>query len=304
VDNNKVIVEGFGGFLNTVKQFISGVGKDALEDTIFSSKNKKGDQDFPASLYSAEIIRSALINAVNTIDNILVGMNPDDKENAENSASDMLDFLESSFKKVQGIIEDRDSGDMTEKEMNSTLSEISKKLDIMTRPGGVLQKWKNEFLGANSEKLLSNEYLNKGNDLVKKGREIYSEVAQIKDLKDRIDSSSFDKLIQRSIDFIETGDSRPRKPSNIKTFGKDSKDQDPEVVKDYKKRLEKLGLRSNDIADKFGKSDQENTKKAMQYIGTVNGKVYNDSDEALRDFQKDLGIYVDKQEEIKKILGL
>ena len=42
----------------------------------------------------------------------------------------------------------------------------------------------------------------------------------------------------------------------------------------------------------------------MQYIGTVNGKVYNDSDEALRDFQKDLGIYVDKQEEIKKILGL
>lgn len=295
------IVEGFGGFLNTAKQFISGVGKGAFDNTLLASKEKPGT-DFPASIYSAEVLRGALISAANAIDNILSGMDPADVSNAKSSASDMINFIQSSFKEVQKIIEDGGKGSMTNQKMNSTISEISKKLDVITRPGGVLQKWKDEFLGVNNEKVVGREYLDKGRDLIAKGRSIIAQIENVKNLKAKIASTDLEGIVKRS---IEAGkDNRPLKPKDIKTFGKDANDQDPAVVNEYRERLAKLGLKSKDTEGKYGPDDQAKTKQAMQYIGSVTGKVYADSDEALRDFQRDLGVYTSKQEEIKSILGV
>lgn len=302
---DKRIVEGFGGFLNTAKQFFAGVGKGALDDTIFASK-KKPEQDFPNAIYSAEVLRNALINTANTIDNVLSGMSEKDpdRKSAESSASEMINFIRTSFVEVNKIIDDGGSGEMTEAKMNSTLSEISRKLDVMTRSGGILQKWKEEFLGVNNQKIAGSEYLEKGKSLVEKGKSLMAEVANIKKLEDSIEAKSFGNVLNRSLDALKGGDTRPFKPKDIKTFGKDPKNQDPVAVKEYRERLAKIGLKSNDSDDKYGSDDQVKTKQAMQYLGAVNGKVYTDSEESLRDFQRDLGIYTSKQEEVKSILGV
>ena len=74
----------------------------------------------------------------------------------------------------------------------------------------------------------------------------------------------------------------------------------PEVVQRYRERLKKIGVDANQEG-KYTASDKPSTAQAMQYIGTVTGKTYGDGDEALADFQKDLGAYTDKQDDIKKL---
>ena len=303
MNREKRIVEGFGGFLNTAKQFIAGVGKGALDNTILSGSEKR-EIDFPASVYSAEVLRSAIINTVNTIDNILAGMDPADKKTAEASASEMFSFLKESFVEVNKILQDGGSGSITNEKMNSTLSEISKKLDIMTRPNGILQKWKDEFMGVKNEKFVGREYLSKGRGLIEAGKNIMKQVEYVKKLKAQIKSTDLEGVVNRSLEAMKGGDTRELKPKEVKTFGKDPKEQDPEIVKEYRMRLVRLGLVSKDGGDSYGPDDEQKTKQAMQYLGTVTGKVYTDSDESLREFQRDLGIYVDKQDEVKDILGV
>ena len=300
------IVEGFGGFLNMAKQFVAGVGKGALDDTIFSRTEKK-EEDIPASVYSAEVLRSALLNTSSKMVNVLAGIDPADKNAAEASASEMFSFLKDSYAKVQEILVDKGPDGknlITVQKMNSTLSEISKKLDIMTRPNGILQKWKDEFMGIKNSKFVGREFLSKGRGLIEEGKRIMQQVEYVKKLKDQIKSTDLEGVVSRSLAAMKGGDTREFKPKEVKTFGKDPEEQVPEIVKEYRMRLVRLGLVSKDSGDTYGSNDAQMTKQAMGYLGAVTGKVYTDSDESLRDFQRDLGIYVDKQEDIKDILGV
>ena len=297
------IVEGFGGFLNMAKQFVAGVGKGALDDTIFSRTEKK-EEDIPASVYSAEVLRSAILNTTTTMVNVLAGIDQVDKAAAEASAAEMFSFLKDSYKKVYDILEDKKEDGpkvITTQKMNSTLSEISSKLDVMTRPNGILQKWKDEFMGIKNSKFVGKEFLSKGRGLVEAGKKIMQQVEYVKKLKDQIKSKDLEGVVNRSLAAAKGEDTREFKP---KTFGKDPEEQVPEIVKEYRMRLVRLGLVSKDNGDTYGSNDAQMTKQAMGYLGAVTGKVYTDSDESLRDFQRDLGIYVDKQEEIKDILGV
>lgn len=297
------IVEGFGGFLNMAKQFVAGVGKGALDDTIFSRTEKK-EEDIPASVYSAEVLRSAILNTTTTMVNVLAGIDQADKAAAEASAAEMFSFLKDSYKKVYDILEDKKEDGpkvITTQKMNSTLSEISSKLDVMTRPNGILQKWKDEFMGIKNSKFVGKEFLSKGRGLVEAGKKIMQQVEYVKKLKDQIKSKDLEGVVNRSLAAAKGEDTREFKP---KTFGKDPEEQVPEIVKEYRMRLVRLGLVSKDNGDTYGSNDAQMTKQAMGYLGAVTGKVYTDSDESLRDFQRDLGIYVDKQEEIKDILGV
>ena len=297
------IVEGFGGFLNMAKQFVAGVGKGALDDTIFSRTEKK-EEDIPASVYSAEVLRSAILNTTTTMVNVLAGLDQADKAAAEASAAEMFSFLKDSYKKVYDILEDKKEDGpkvITTQKMNSTLSEISSKLDVMTRPNGILQKWKDEFMGIKNSKFVGKEFLSKGRGLVEAGKKIMQQVEYVKKLKDQIKSKDLEGVVNRSLAAAKGEDTREFKP---KTFGKDPEEQVPEIVKEYRMRLVRLGLVSKDNGDTYGSNDAQMTKQAMGYLGAVTGKVYTDSDESLRDFQRDLGIYVDKQEEIKDILGV
>ena len=297
------IVEGFGGFLNMAKQFVAGVGKGALDDTIFSRTEKK-EENIPASVYSAEVLRSAILNTTTTMVNVLAGIDQADKAAAEASAAEMFSFLKDSYKKVYDILEDKKEDGpkvITTQKMNSTLSEISSKLDVMTRPNGILQKWKDEFMGIKNSKFVGKEFLSKGRGLVEAGKKIMQQVEYVKKLKDQIKSKDLEGVVNRSLAAAKGEDTREFKP---KTFGKDPEEQVPEIVKEYRMRLVRLGLVSKDNGDTYGSKDAQMTKQAMGYLGAVTGKVYTDSDESLRDFQRDLGIYVDKQEEIKDILGV
>jgi hypothetical protein len=303
VSKERHIVEGFGGFLNMAKQFVAGVGKGALDDTIFSRTEKK-EEDIPASVYSAEVLRSAILNTTTTMVNVLAGIDQADKAAAEASAAEMFSFLKDSYKKVYDILEDKKEDGpkvITTQKMNSTLSEISSKLDVMTRPNGILQKWKDEFMGIKNSKFVGKEFLSKGRGLVEAGKKIMQQVEYVKKLKDQIKSKDLEGVVNRSLAAAKGEDTREFKP---KTFGKDPEEQVPEIVKEYRMRLVRLGLVSKDSGDTYGSNDAQMTKQAMGYLGAVTGKVYTDSDESLRDFQRDLGIYVDKQEDIKDILGV
>ena len=299
---DKRIVEGFGGFLNTAKQFIGGVGKGALDDTFLGSKDKP-QEDIPGAIYSAEVLRNAIITTANKIDNILAVVDKADLANAKSSASEITTFLKESFVELNKIIDEGGSGQMTAAARNSAVSKISSKLQIMSRAGGIIDKWKEEFLGKNNEKFVGSAYLDKGRGLMQEARAMMQKVQDVKALKAKIKSGEADEIIKRSLAAMKGGDIRPEKPKEIKTFGADAKDQEPEIVKEYRARLEKIGLPSTDT-DLYGKMDQQQTKRAMQYIGTITGKVYGDSDEALRDFQKDLGIYVDNKDKAEAILRL
>jgi hypothetical protein len=285
------------------KQFVAGVGKGALDDTIFSRTEKK-EEDIPASVYSAEVLRSAILNTTTTMVNVLAGIDQADKAAAEASAAEMFSFLKDSYKKVYDILEDKKEDGpkvITTQKMNSTLSEISSKLDVMTRPNGILQKWKDEFMGIKNSKFVGKEFLSKGRGLVEAGKKIMQQVEYVKKLKDQIKSKDLEGVVNRSLAAAKGEDTREFKP---KTFGKDPEEQVPEIVKEYRMRLVRLGLVSKDSGDTYGSNDAQMTKQAMGYLGAVTGKVYTDSDESLRDFQRDLGIYVDKQEEVKDILGI
>ena len=299
---NKRIVEGFGGFLNTAKQFIGGVGKGALDDTFLGSKDKP-QENIPDAIYSAEVLRNAIITTANKIDNILAVVDKADLANAQSSASEITTFLRESFIELNKILDEGGSGQMTAAARNSAVSKISKKLEIISRAGGIIDKWKNEFLGKNNEKFVGSAYLDKGRGLMQEARAMMQKVQDVKALQAKVKSGEADEIIKRSLAAMKGGDTRPEKPKEIKTFGADAKNQEPEIVKQYRARLEKIGLPSTDT-NLYGKMDQQQTKRAMQYIGTITGKVYGDSDEALRDFQKDLGIYVDNKDKAEAILRL
>jgi hypothetical protein len=299
---DKRIVEGFGGFLNTAKQFIGGVGKGALDGTFLGSKDKP-QEDIPGAIYSAEVLRNAIITTANKIDNILAVVNKADLANAQSSASEITTFLKESFVELNKIIDEGGSGQMTAAARNSAVSKISSKLQIMSRAGGIIDKWKEEFLGKNNEKFVGSAYLDKGRGLMQEARAMMQKVQNVKALQAKVKAGEADEIIKRSLAAMKGGDTGPEKPKELKTFGSDAKDQEPEIVKQYRARLEKIGLPSTDT-DLYGKMDQQQTKRAMQYIGTITGKVYGDSDEALRDFQKDLGIYVDNKDKAEAILRL
>ena len=129
MNKDKRIVEGFGGFLNTAKQFIAGVGKGALDNTFLGGKDKP-EQDIPGAIYSAEVLRNAIITTANKVDNILAVVDKADLENAKSSASEITTFLRASFEELNKIIDEGGSGQMTASARNSAISKISSKLQL------------------------------------------------------------------------------------------------------------------------------------------------------------------------------
>jgi hypothetical protein len=282
-----MLIENFGGFLNTAKKIISG-----------DKESAQMGSDVPADLYSAEAIRNMIITTANKVDNIIGMANEKDRAAAKSSAGEIIAFLRESFVKLEEIIKEQGKGDMTGNERSSTLSKISSQLDIINRSGGVIDKWKTEFLGKGGSKIAGSALFDKGKSLVEKARSIMKVIEDTKAIKDKIKSTEFDQIIKRSIEAASGTDMRGFKPKQD-VFTTDS-NNNPEVVQRYRERLKKIGVDTNQEG-KYTASDKPSTSQAMQYIGTVTGKTYGYGDEALADFQKDLGAYTDNQDDIKKL---
>lgn len=288
-----MLVENFGGFLDKAKNFIAGKNSNN-----FLGSDKNQGADIPADLYSAENLRNLIITTANKVDNIIAMASERDKAQAKSSASEIITFLRDSFVKLEDILKEGGKGDMTAKSRSKVLSDISTQLGVINRNGGVIDKWKTEFLGKGGSKVAGAAYFEKGKTLIEKAKSIMKVVGDAKAIKDKIKSTEFDQIIGRSIEAMKGGDTREFKPK--KEIFTPKENNDPEVVKRYRDRLAKIGI-ENKREGKYTDADKPSTKQAMQYIGTVTGKLYGDSDDALKDFQNDLGLYVSKQDEVKKL---
>jgi hypothetical protein len=289
-----MLIENFGGFLDKAKEFIAGNNSGN-----FIGADKGKGSDVPADLYTAENLRNLVITTANKVDNIIGMANEKDRAEAKASAGEIISFLRSSFVKLEEIIKEGGKGNMTDKARTSALSDISSQLGIINRNGGVIDKWKTEFLGKSGSKVAGSAYFDKGKALIEKAKSIMKVVGDTKAIKDKLKSTEFDQIIKRSSDAISGGDQREFKPKEDVFTSKEN--NDPEVVKRYRDRLKMIGVEAKGEG-KYTDSDKPSTKQAMQYIGTVTGKTYGDSDDALADFQKDLGAYVSKQDDVKKLL--
>jgi hypothetical protein len=114
---NTAVNEDFGSWLNQAKQWVGGVGKGALADTVLAKKDGKDyGADVRDQLYRAEILQSAIFDAGNTIDSILTSLEGTRlQKRARESAGEMISFLQQSIKSVQKILAEGGELDMTNK---------------------------------------------------------------------------------------------------------------------------------------------------------------------------------------------
>ena len=319
------ILEDLGGFLHQNKPFVDGVAQGVKNLFKGNKETPLGKTDASSLYYAAENLKGAVMSAASEIDNVInfkkslygtegngdsateksVGLSA---EEAKSSASEMISFLRDSFKYLVNIQEEIKQNPPSQ--IKSKLDAIEKQLTIIGRKDGPMDKWKNEVMGEQRERVASSGYLQKGRELMQMASDKTAEVTKQSELKQQIRNREGDVLLKKAIDSVKGKPAEqaklPKRPkrSDIPVFSKNSKDPDKSLIKSYQDRLIALGkLPSGHSGGEYDKETQDATKKAMTHLGTITGKVYNDSDEAFQDFQRDLGFYTDNKDEIKKLLG-
>ena len=176
----------------------------------------------------------------------------------------------------------------------------------------MLDKWKDDVLGSKRERVATTAYLEKGRSLMQMAAAKAAEVSNQEKIDKRIKDREADKVINKVIDTVTNmgnggSGSKPsliKKRSDVVVFSKDEEKPNAETVKTFQQRLINLGhLPTGNPNGEFDEDTKEASRKAMNYIGNLTGKVYADTDEAFQDFQRDLGYYNDNQATIRKSLG-
>jgi len=322
-----VIDENLGGFLKQSSDFATGI----VNPKAFTRDDKAPSVDKASILYSAENLKGLLLSAASEIDNVINfkknisgeadGSNvkgdrasSQTAEKAKKGASEMIEFIKKSFVYVtKDINDDLENPQVTLKEITAKLDDIAKTLKIYRRPDGPLDQWKNEVLGEPGKgegrgRIVSAGNLQKGRELMGLASELVSEVTKSQDIKKQVDSIDANKVLKKAVDAFKgvTSDDkeyRIRTRNDVKTFQLNG-EQDKNIIKEFQQRLIDLGhLPSGTPSGVYDKETKKATKIAMTHVGDVSGRVYNDSEQAFIDFQKDLGIYAEKKEEIRKNLG-
>ncbi len=330
--NNEYILEDFKGTLNQAKMFVGGVGKGIADGFTGGPKDSQAESGDKASLiYAAEGLKGNLMSLASEIDNVvnfkrnLYGL--EDKKTAETAtekganvtaeeakeqASEMISFVRDSFTYVTGVRKEIEKGS-TLSSIKGKLDSIGSKIQQIVRKGGILDKWKDDVLGTQRERVASTGYLEKGRSLMQIASAKLSEVSNQLKIEKRIKDRDADVVIKDVMDKAKnmiSGNSSEQKPSlikrksDVKVFSKNSASEDPETVKTFQERLMDLGhLPTGTPSGEFDEATKTAAKNAMNYIGNLTGKVYADTDEAFEDFQRDLGFYKDNKSQIRKELG-
>jgi hypothetical protein len=291
---NEPKVSGFWGWTRRAKEFVSGIGDGALDGTILAGKDKAGP-DVPAELHTAEMLMDVIVALASEVDNVINGADPKNAAECRNSASEIIDFIKNAYSRLKLIIENGVNGDMTSKTRQQNLEDIQKQYNIIIRPDGVLNKWKNEYLGSNREMMLNSEYLSRGMELVAQGDKVISEITNLGNLRSKIESTEIDSQIKRfkgAFSSPAAGESEQEREFKL---------SNAESVKSFRERLNKIGIENRATGD-YGKEDEGPTMKAIQTIGAVTGKTYGNSNDAMRDLYNDAGKISIHREEIKKII--
>ncbi len=143
---NQPRVSGFWGWTRRAAEYVSNIGDGALDGTILAGKDKV-DPDVPAELHAAETMMGVIISFASEIDNVINGADPKNRDKCKNSASEIVEFVKTSYSRLKEIIDTGMEGDMTSKTRKNDIAEITKKYNDIIRPGGILNQWKDEFLG-------------------------------------------------------------------------------------------------------------------------------------------------------------
>jgi hypothetical protein len=330
---NTALNEDFGSWLNQAKQWVGGVGKGALADTVLA---KKDDEDYGADvrdqLYRAEILQSAIFDAGNTIDSILKSLEGTRlQKRAKESAGEMISFLQQSIKSVQKILAEGGELDMTDKSdyekakslakgRQEQLDNISDGLNkIVSRSGdskgggnnynnSPLDQWAREFLGKNNEGFESNEYLKTGNELSAKASSIITEIASADEMDRKIAEKDFDKIIKRGIDALKGVISdkplNPKPGSELEELigSKVPEEQVPEIVRKFREDLRKLQIKTSN-EDIWSDKDNPCAEEASSIVSQVTKKTYKPKEqEGFKELQRDVKKVVKNQPKIKELL--
>jgi hypothetical protein len=167
-------------------------------------------------------------------------------------------------------------------------------------------------LGESRERVASTAYLEKGRALMQMAAGKAAEVTGQQSIEKKYRERDADVIFKKAVNMVkgvtDTEDALPSKikrKSDVSVFTKDGKNLNKDSVKSFQQRLIDLGnLSTGNLNGEFDEETKNAAKVAMGYIGSLSGKVYADNNEAFEDFQRDLGFYSDKKDEIKKKLGL
>jgi hypothetical protein len=322
VKESDVFVENFGGFLNRGREFISNVGsgiKGLADQTVFG-KDEKSELTAGSLLTAAENLKGSIMSLASEIDNVIgyqenvTGEAGSEgvKKDAKESASEIIEFTRESFKYLMNIQNEIKSGTISK--VKSKLDEISKKLGVIVRPGGVLAQWKDSVMGKGRESVVAAGNLSQGIDLMKKADELLASITDRKYLQKRAKGNEATAQLKKAMDAFRGVSKEEKKlPSLIgkskkkyKTFPTNPTDKDKEAITEFQNKLKNLSyLSGGDFKDgQYDDKTKDAAGRAMQFLGTVTGKVYSTQEESFMDFQKDLGLYHDNREEIQKKLGV
>lgn len=269
-DPKKEVDKGIGGWWNSTKRFISGVGKGALDGTVLA-KNQDPGEDIPAILYSADLAYSSILQLAKSINGVLTYLSGDRLQKAKSSASEVTSWISQSLEELNSIRErgrNMDSYSSTKGKIES----IRKQLGIYAgnRPGqqSWLEKWTREFLGKNNEEIQANAYLESGSEYETKADSLIYELMGFYKAQEKIEKGEIQNIISDAIDYIKgkKGDKK-LKPKDERLINK-GEDNLPEVVRDFRNNLNALMIKTRDDS-KWSEADADCENEAAYLISSI-----------------------------------
>ncbi len=319
-EQNRLLLER-GGF----RQFLDGIGqglKGLLDKSVLGDLTNKGIDPPTAKniLEAAENLRTSVQYAATEIDNVIAFI--------ESTGSSDYGDIEKVQKKLREIYTYLVKDLTKEISSGKALSSIKKKLDGYSdemklilgekKYPGLISKWKDEQLGKGRESVISSEFLSTGKNLVNEAKSILQRVSNRIYMEKKAGENNALNLLKKAVGAIrgdkETSDlpSRTEKKSDkpasrkeYRTFSRIPKESEKGTVISYQRRLKDLGYLKDYTKGDYDQVTKDAESKAMSFMSKITGKKYSsESEDDFREFQRDLGYYVDNKEVIRKKLGL
>jgi len=321
----KRLVEDFGGFLQSAGGFLTGVKqglKGAVDKTVFGS-NPKDEVTANTLISAAESLKFSVMAIATEIDNVIafeknltneLGSGTSQREiSAKEDAKAMSDFLREVFKYVlpENIKTEIKSQPLSK--IKKKIDTYSKDLQIMVRPGGQLDQFKDRVMGKKRESVIATGFLDAGLKLQGEAKGVLAKITDRKYLLDRTKEREPGNLIGSAVKALtgkkEEGPKetliKTKKPKDYQTFPDNPTAKDKDKIKEFQDRLQKMKYLSGSF--KGGEYDQQTkdaSSKAMPYISSITGKTYGNSGDAFKSFQQDFSFYSDNEDEIRKNIGV
>ena len=305
--------EGFLDWLNGAKEYASHAGDGVLDGTFLAKKEKK-DPDRPAQIQAANNLLDSILGLSSEIDNVINATDPEDRATAKEGASDMIEFVKDAYKRLRIILDSGASSDLSVETITKNIDNISRKYNSIvggirgkdkTSEMGVLEKWKNEFLGRERQKITNSEYFKRGLELVEKGDEIIQGLINISQLEDNIRDHEIGNEVKQLYDRLkgktqkQIDDEKEQKRQAEKESLANLKDS--ETAQKFRDRLKSIGINANGTGG-YGKDDEGPTHAAIKTLSAITGKSYGNDSEELRDLYNDANKIVIHKDEIKKLV--